>query len=65
MFFNPLTFLFIIIFFFSVLFFFVVVQINLIALAFTKIGIPSEYIFMALFATLFGSFINIPAKLYI
>lgn len=62
MFFNPLTFLFTIVFFFSVLFFFVLVQINLIALAFTKIGIPSEYIFMALFATLFGSFINIPVK---
>lgn len=38
------------------------VQVNLIALAFTKIGIPSQYIFTALFATLFGSFINIPVK---
>ncbi|MFQ6077853.1 MAG: DUF1614 domain-containing protein [Thermodesulfobacteriota bacterium] len=62
MFFNPLTFLFMIIFFFSVLFFFVMVQINIIALAFVEIGIPSQYIFTALFATLFGSFINIPVK---
>jgi uncharacterized membrane protein len=62
MFFNPLTFIFIVIFFFTVLFFFLIVQINLIALAFTKIGIPSQYIFTALFATLFGSFINIPVK---
>jgi len=61
-FFNPLTFLFMIIFFLSLAIFFVVVQINLIALAFAKIGIPSEYIFLALFATLFGSFINLPVK---
>ena len=62
MFFNPLTFLFIIIFFFSIVFFFVMVQVNIIALAFTKIGIPSQHVFMALFACLFGSFINIPVR---
>ena len=62
MFFNPLTFLFMIIFFFAVLFFFAMVQINIIALAFARIGIPSQYIFAALFASLFGSLINIPVK---
>jgi len=62
MFFSPLTFLFFLFFFFAVLFFFVVVQINVIALVFTKIGIPSEYVFSALLATLLGSFVNIPIK---
>ncbi|RLB18509.1 MAG: hypothetical protein DRG63_02280 [Deltaproteobacteria bacterium] len=62
MFFNPLTFLFIILFFFSILFFFIMVQINLIALAFTKIGIPPQYVFTALFTTLVGSFVTIPIK---
>lgn len=55
MFFNPLTFLLIILFFFPILFFCVMVQINLIALAFTKIGIPPEHVFTALFATLAGT----------
>jgi uncharacterized membrane protein len=62
MFFNPLTFFFMLIFFFSVLLLFVMVQINIIALAFTKIGIPSQFIFTALLATLTGSFINIPVR---
>lgn len=51
-----------VLFFAAAVFFFVVVQVNVIALAFTKIGIPSHYVFTALFATLFGSFINIPVK---
>ena len=62
MFFGPLTFLFMILFFFYIIFFFFMVQINLIALAFAKIGIPSEYVFTALFFSLDGSFINIPIK---
>ena len=62
MFFNPLTFLFMILFFFVVIFFFALVQINIIALAFAKIGVPSHYIFTALFASLFGSLVNIPVK---
>jgi uncharacterized membrane protein len=62
MFFNPLTFLFMVIFFFCILFLLILVQVNIIALAFTKIGIPSHYIFTALLATLTGSFINIPLK---
>lgn len=62
MFFSPLTFFFILIFFFSLLVLFFVIQINLITLAFAQIGIPSRYIFFALLASLFGSFINIPVK---
>jgi uncharacterized membrane protein len=62
MLFSPLTVLFFLFFFFGVLFFFVVVQINVIALVFAEIGIPSEYVFSALFATLLGSFVNIPIK---
>lgn len=62
MFFSPLTFLFMFIFLFSLVFFFVFIQINVIALVFARIGIPSQYVFGALFAVLFGSFINIPVK---
>ena len=62
MFFNPLTCLFMVVFFFGVILLFVMVQINIIAVAFAEIGIPSRYVFMALFATLIGSFINIPVR---
>jgi len=62
MFFNPFSFLLVIFFFGVLLFFFIFVQINMIALAFAEIGIPSQYIFSALLATLVGSFINIPIK---
>jgi uncharacterized membrane protein len=62
MFFNPLTFLILAIFFLFILFFFVIIQINIIALVFNEIGIPTHSIFTALFATLIGSFINIPLK---
>ena len=62
MLFNPLSFLLIIFFFFSILFLFVLIQINVIALAFSEMGIPSQYVFAALFASLLGSFINIPVK---
>jgi len=62
MFFNPLTFLLMILFFFLLLFFFLMAQWNLFALVFAKIGIPPQYIFSALFLTLVGSFINIPIK---
>ena len=62
MFFGPLTCLFMVVFFFGLIFLFIMVQINIIALAFAEIGIPSQYVFMALFATLIGSFINIPVR---
>jgi uncharacterized membrane protein len=62
MFFGPITFILMLLFFFYIVFFFFLVQLNLIALAFTKIGIPSEHVFTALFFSLVGSFINIPIK---
>jgi uncharacterized membrane protein len=62
MLFNPLSFLLIVFFFFSLLFLFVLIQINVIALAFAEMGIPSQYVFAALFASLLGRFINIPIK---
>jgi uncharacterized membrane protein len=62
MFFNPLSALFMLLFFFLLIFFFLIIQINVIALAFAKIGIPPHQIFVALFAILIGSFINIPFK---
>jgi len=62
MFFSPLTLLFILIFFFSLLVLFFVIQIDLITLAFARIGIPSHYILLALLASLFGSFVNIPIR---
>ncbi|RLC31870.1 MAG: hypothetical protein DRH37_02055 [Deltaproteobacteria bacterium] len=60
MFFGPITLFLVIFFFFYILFFSFMVQVNLIALAFTKIGIPSQYVFSALFFSLVGSFVNIP-----
>ncbi len=62
MFFNPLTFLLLMFFFFIAFFFFFLVEVNLIAIVFAKIGIPPRYIFSALFGALLGSFINIPIK---
>jgi uncharacterized membrane protein len=62
MFFNPLTFLLMILFFCFLSFFFLMAEWNVIALVFAKLGIPPRYIFSALFFTLVGSFINIPIK---
>jgi uncharacterized membrane protein len=62
MFFNPLTFLVMILFFCLLFFFFLMAEWNVIALVFAKIGIPPRYIFSALFLTLAGSFINIPIE---
>ena len=59
---NPITLIFIPILFFSVMFFVVMVQINLVTLAFAEIGIPNDFIFIALLASLLGGFINIPVK---
>lgn len=47
---------------FILILFFVLVQVDLLVLAFVKIGIPPRYVFTALFATLAGSLINIPVK---
>ena len=62
MFFTPLSSLLMVIFFAFILFFFILVQINLMTLAFIQIGIPSQYVFSALVATLLGSYINVPVK---
>jgi len=62
MIFSPLAIFFFLALFFLIVFFFIMVQINIIALAFTEIGIPAHYVFLALFATLLGSFFNIPIK---
>jgi uncharacterized membrane protein len=62
MFFNPFTLLFMIALFFIIGFFFILVQIDLVALVFERIGIPPKYVFYALLASLLGSMINIPLK---
>lgn len=62
MFFNPFSFLLMIFFFFIVFFFFFMIEVNVIALAFEKIGIPPRHVFTALLFILVGSFINIPVK---
>ena len=59
MYFNPLTAMFLV---FLLLFLFFIMQIDLIVMVFARIGIPTQYVFAALFATLIGSFINIPIK---
>ncbi len=62
MFYPPLIFLIMLIFFVVIGFFFAMVQINVIALAFERIGIPSHYVMGALMVSLLGSLINIPVK---
>ena len=59
---KPLASIFMAMFFAFTLLFFLMAEFNAIALAFLKIGIPSRYVFSALFATLLGSFVNIPIK---
>ncbi len=43
-------------------FFVVLMELNVITLAFVKMGIPHRYVSAALFALLFGSLVNIPVK---
>lgn len=62
MFYSPLSFLFMVLFFIIIGFFYALVQINVIALAFERIGIPTQYVISALMASFFGSLINIPVK---
>lgn len=59
---SPPTLIFVIIFFFILLMFFVMSRIDVIALAFTKIGIPSQYGFTASGASVVVNFVNIPIK---
>jgi uncharacterized membrane protein len=60
MFFSPLVLFVIIIFFFLVVFLFAFLQVGLIGIAFSKLGLPAEYLFGILLATLMGSYVNIP-----
>ena len=62
MFYSPLSFLFMVLLFALILFFFTMMQINVIAVAFERIGIPSHYVMSALMASFLGSLINIPIK---
>ncbi len=49
-------------FFIFIGFVFLMVQVDIIALAFERIGIPSHYVFSALYVSFIGSLINIPVK---
>ena len=62
MFFHPLTRLFMAVLYILLAFFFVVVQVDLVALVFVKIGIPPRYVMGALLLCLLGSAVNIPLK---
>ncbi|MDQ5986995.1 MAG: hypothetical protein CSYNP_02731 [Syntrophus sp. SKADARSKE-3] len=60
--FTPLTIIFMIILLFILGFFFLIIQIDVLALVFERIGIPPRYIFIALLASLVGSNFNIPLR---
>lgn len=62
MFYSPISGLFFTIFFLFITFFLWLIQINVITLAFIKIGIPPHLVLVTLFLILGGSFINIPIK---
>jgi uncharacterized membrane protein len=58
--FAPFLALYAIIFFFLLAFFFILVEIHVISYAFLRLGLPPELAFLALLASLIGSYINIP-----
>jgi len=60
MFFAPFLILYAIIFFLILAFLFVLLEIGVIKHAFLMVGLPPEMAFLALFASLIGSYINIP-----
>ncbi len=60
MFFLPLMFFYFVLFLFLLIFLFALVQLGIFTIAFQKLGIPPSQLFLLLFATLAGSFINIP-----
>ncbi len=60
MFFGPFVALYAILFFFLLAFVFVLLEIGVIHYAFQMVGLPPELSFLALFASLIGSYINIP-----
>src|SRR5271170_3426891 len=60
MLFAPFIIVYAIIFFVVLAFLFVMLEIGVISHAFLRIGLPPEIAFLALFASLIGSYINIP-----
>lgn len=62
MFYSPFSFLFMALLFIVIVFFFALVQIDVIAVVFERIGIPSRYVMSALMASFVGSLFNIPLK---
>ena len=62
MFFPPFLFFFLFIFLFLLLMAFGLIQFGLFSWAFSKIGIPPEYLFSLLFLCIIGSMINIPIR---
>ncbi len=62
MFFPPFLIFFLFVFLFLLLFAFGMVQFGLFSWAFSRIGIPPEYLFSLLFLCIIGSMINIPIR---
>ncbi len=62
MFFAPFLVLYAIILFLCLAFLFALIQIGIISYAFQRIGLPPELAFLALLASLAGSYVNIPVK---
>jgi len=62
MFFPPFLIFFLFIFVFLLLVAFGLIQFGLFSWAFSKIGIPPEYLFTLLFLCIVGSMINIPLR---
>jgi uncharacterized membrane protein len=60
MFFGPFVVFYAIIFFFALALLFVLLEIGVIHYAFQMVGLPPDLAFLALFASLVGSYINIP-----
>jgi uncharacterized membrane protein len=60
MFFFPVVIFVIIIFFFLLVFLFAFLQIGMVGLAFSRLGLPPQYLFGILLATFLGSYVNIP-----
>ena len=62
MFFAPFVVLYALLFFVVLAFLFILIEINVIHYAFRMIGLPPELAFLALLASLIGSYINIPIR---
>ncbi|MFP3868072.1 MAG: DUF1614 domain-containing protein [Desulfobacteraceae bacterium] len=60
MFYSPLLMIFMLVFFLLLIFLFAILQVGVIGLAFAKLGLPPQYLFGLLLATLLGSMVNIP-----